>query len=90
MHKYCESMQAFNTTTFKPHQKVLTNLDNAQHEAYMIATPVFEDTIYIVQLVNGSIHQIDESDMKELQHESTTPSIPSWITNNAPVTIFFK
>ena len=58
MHKYCESLQVFEAPTFKPYQKVLTNLDTAQYEAYIIATPAFKNTIYTVHFI--------ESDIKEL------------------------
>jgi len=86
---YCESTNINKAPTYKPQQKVTVKIKNNQYKnTYVIAIPAFDDTIYSLQLEDGSIYQFDESKISEITIEKQTPKPHQWIIHMAPVTLF--
>ena len=64
-------------------------MDGKKHEAFVLTLPVFDDTVYTVQLKNGSIHQIDEANIEREAVTTNNPNkLPQWIQYNAPITAY--
>ena len=88
VNKYCESTNINKAPTYKPQQKVKVNIKNKSYNAYVIAIPAFDDTIYTLQLEDGSIHQFEENIISELTEQKENPKTHQWIKHMAPITLF--
>jgi len=88
VNKYCDGTIQNKAPTYKPQQKVKVQIQNKKYDAYVIATPGFDDTTYTLQMSDGSIHQFDESKMEEVVTEQSKLTQHAWIQNLAPVTMF--
>jgi len=87
VNKYCDSTNINKAPTYKLKQKVKVNIKNHHYNAYVIAIPAFDDTIYTLQLEDGSIHQFEEDKISEIV-EKQNPTPHTWIQHMAPITLF--
>ena len=88
VHKYCDSTEHFKVPTYKPHEHVQVQQNEQVQTAHILTLPAFDDTVYTVQFQDGSIHQVEESQIQHKIQNTTTYQIPSWIKNDSPVTAY--